>query len=89
MRLIDECYFEYLMPGVLHMQGMLWHRRYHVDIRRVRRFICLMNLDVIQPKACLSEGGVPRYIYPYLLRDLEIDKSKQVWIQISPTSHEW
>ena len=80
MRLIDDAYYrDHPTAGVLHVQGMLRLQGYHVNVKRVRRLMRLMNLHAIYPKPCLSKGGVPSYIHPYLLRGLAIDKPNQVW----------
>ena len=38
-----------------------------------------MNLMAIYPQKCLSKGGKPKYLHPYLLRNLEITHRNQVW----------
>lgn len=52
---------------------------YCVGRKRVRRLIRLMNLQAVYqaPKASISH---PEHkVYPYLLRDLNITRSHQVW----------
>lgn len=39
----------------------------------------LMNIQAIYPMRSLSKGGWIKYRMPYLLRELEIDHSNQVW----------
>ena len=39
----------------------------------------LLNLQAIYPKKCLSKGDPNHQKYPYLLRDLSINRPNHVW----------
>ena len=39
----------------------------------------LMGLEAIYPKPCLSDPDPEHVLYPYLLRDLIVDRPDQVW----------
>lgn len=82
MQEIDRYYLEHPTAGVLHMQSMLTLKGYHVNVKRVRhlmRLMHLMHLMPIYPKPSLSKGTIPKYVHPYLLRDLDIQRPNQVW----------
>jgi putative transposase len=79
MRLLDERYLNYPTEGVLQMQDYLRAEGYVVNHKRVRRLLRKMGLMAIFPKRNLSKLGKAEYVYPYLLRNLEISHSNQVW----------
>lgn len=79
MRLLDERYLNYPTEGVLQMQDYLRAQGYQVNHKRVRRLLRKMGLMAIFPKRNLSKLGKAEYVYPYLLRHLDISHSNQVW----------
>lgn len=79
MRLLDERYLDKPTHGVLQIQDYLQDEGYHVGEKRVRRLLRLMGLMAIYPKKNLSKLGHAEYIHPYLLRNLQINRSNQVW----------
>lgn len=79
MRLLDERYLDKPTHGVLQMQDYLRDEGYLVNHKRIRRLLRLMGLMAIYPKKNLSKLGHAEYIYPYLLRNLEINCPNQVW----------
>jgi putative transposase len=50
-----------------------------VNRKRVQRLMRLMGLEAIYPKPRLSAAGHGHRIYPYLLRDVRIERPDQVW----------
>ena len=82
MRLLDERYLKYPTEGVLQMQDYLRSQGHIVNHKRVRRLLRKMGLMAIFPKPNLSKLGKAEYIYPYLLRNLPIKHSNQVWQRI-------
>jgi putative transposase len=79
MRLIDEAYTERPFYGVRKMTAHLRRRGEAVNVKRVRRLMRLMGLEAIYPKKRLSIAAQGHKRYPYLLRDLTIERSDQVW----------
>ena len=79
MRLMDEHHLKHPTYGVLQMQDFLFTAGYTVNHKRVRRLLRLMGVMAIFPKRNLSKLGNTKYIYPYLLRGMEITKPNQVW----------
>ena len=47
--------------------------------RRVRRLMGLMGLEAIYRKPRTSDAQPDHHVYPYLLRELKIDRPDQVW----------
>ena len=52
---------------------------YVINRKRVRRLKNEMGLRTIYPKPNLSNPGKGHKIYPYLLRNLDIERANQVW----------
>ena len=50
-----------------------------VNRKRVQRLMRLMGLEAIYPKPKLSAAGRGHRIYPYLLRNVSIERPDQVW----------
>lgn len=79
MRLMDVHYLEHPTEGVLRMQDFLFAMGFIVNHKRVRRLLRLMGLMAIYPKKNLSRLGQKKYIHPYLLKGLNIERPNQVW----------
>jgi len=79
MRLLDEEYTRHPFKGVLRMKAYLDDLGRRVNIKRIRRFLRLMGLEAIYPKKNLSQSNPAHKKYPYLLKDLVIEKPNQVW----------
>jgi putative transposase len=80
MRLIDEEYTAHPFYGSRKMT--VWLREVQgeqVNRKRVRRLMRVMGLEAIYPKPRLSLAGRRQRIYPYLLRDVVIERPDQVW----------
>jgi len=52
---------------------------YEINQKRVRRLLRLMGLEALYPKPHLSQPGAQHQVYPYLLRNVAIDRVNQVW----------
>ncbi len=50
-----------------------------VNRKRIARLMRLMGLEAVYPKPKLSQPGESHRIYPYLLKDLPIERVNQVW----------
>lgn len=79
MRLIDERHLEKPTHGVLRMQDFLLGLGYKIDEKRVRRLMRKMRITVQYPGRNLSKLGLAQYIYPYLLRNLDVNRTNQAW----------
>jgi putative transposase len=79
MRLIDEQYTAQPACGSRRMTIWLQGSGYAVNRKRVQRLMRLMGLEAIYPKPKLSVAGRGHKIFPYLLRDVKIERVDQVW----------
>jgi putative transposase len=79
MRLIDEEYTAHPFLGSRRMTHWLIEQGEAVNRKRVRRLMRLMGLEAIHPRPKLSAAGRGHRIYPYLLRDVSIERPDQVW----------
>jgi len=79
MRLIDRQYTATPFFGVRQMTRWLKRQGQAVNVKRVRRLMRLMGLEAIHPKPRLSRQDKANPVYPYLLKDLTIDRPDQVW----------
>jgi putative transposase len=79
MRLIDEQYLQTPFYGWPRMTAHLRRGGYQVNGKRIRRLMHLMGLQAIYPKPKTTRSDQEHRIYPYLLRNLEINKPDQVW----------
>ena len=79
-RIIDEVYTVHPEYGYRRMTNIL-HRDYHIQInrKRTRRYMREMGIHGFCPGPNLSRCLINKYLYPYLLRDLNIDHPNQVW----------
>lgn len=75
MRLMDEEYTRHPFK----MEAYLRELGFEVNNKRVRRLLRVMRLSVIYPKRSLSQSNKAQIKYPYLLKDLAITASNQVW----------
>jgi putative transposase len=79
MRLIDEQYLKTPSWGSRSMRNCLRRRGYKVNRKRVQRLMRLMGLEAIYPKPKTSRPHPGHKLYPYLLRNLNIDRPNKVW----------
>ncbi len=79
MRIMDEHYLKHPTQGVMRMQDLLLSLGIVANHKRVRRLLRLMGLMAIYPKRSLSKLGLIKYIRPYLLKGLKIERPNQVW----------
>ena len=79
MRVIDETFLAFPFFGSRQMTRWLQREGYEVNRKRVRRLMRLMGLSAIYRKPSLSKKAAAHPIYPYLLRDLVVDRPNQVW----------
>ncbi len=76
---IDKQYLKTPYYGVKKMCAYLRSLKHEVNIKRVRRLMRLMGMEVIYCKPRLSQPGKGHKKYPYLLKGLSIERANQVW----------
>ena len=79
MRWIDEEFTKRPFYGVARMTASLRRLGFEVNPKRIRRLMRLMGLEAIYPKPRLSAAGPGHKVYPYLLKDVTVDRPDQVW----------
>jgi len=79
MRLIDEQHLETPWYGTRQMTRHLRREGHAVNRKRIGRLMQLMGLLAIYQKPNTSKPNPQHKVYPYLLRDLTIDRPNQVW----------
>ncbi len=79
MRLIDEQYMRHPEFGYPRMTGWLKDEGFEVNHKRVARLMQLMGLQAITPGPHTSRPAPDHKIYPYLLRNVEVERVNQVW----------
>lgn len=79
MKLMDTHILEEPTAGVLTMQSMLKDRGVYAGRERIRRLMRKAQIRPIYPRRHLTKLKENKYVYPYLLRDLRVDKPNQVW----------
>ena len=79
MRLLDEQYTRTPFYGVAKMTEWLRTKGYQVNRKRIRRLMRLMGLEAVYPKPWLSKSAKGHKKYPYLLKDVVIERPDQVW----------
>ena len=80
MRLIDEQYTKTPFYGSRRMEAWLRESKHLiVNRKRVSRLMEVMGLEAVYPKPKLSQPGEGHKIYPYLLKDVAVERVNQVW----------
>jgi putative transposase len=90
MRLIDEQYTACPFYGSRRWTAWLQRQGHAVNRKRVQRLMRLMGLEAIYPRPRLSAAGSQHQVYPYLLRDVAVERADQVWsadITYVPMAH--
>ena len=80
MKEIDKKYLECPFYGTRRMTAYLnLDLGFRLDRKRIKRLYRLMGINTIYPKKNLSKPNLTEYKYPYLLRDLKINRPNQAW----------
>ena len=79
MAMIDREYTAHPFRGSRGMTAWLQREGHGVNRKRVQRLMRLMGLEAVYPKPRLSVGGAGHKVYPYLLRNVAIERADQVW----------
>ena len=79
MRDLDELHTEWPFYGQRKLTRELQERGWKIGRKRVRRLMRVMDLEAVAPKPRTSVAIAAHRKYPYLLRDLEVERADQVW----------
>lgn len=78
-RLLDEEYMRHPFCGSRRMAVYLRGLGFQVSRKRVQRLLREMGIVAVGPKPNTSRRDKAHPVYPYLLRDVVIDRPNQVW----------
>ena len=78
LRLLDEKYMKTPFYGSRKMTMYLRSLGYKINRKRVMRLMRELGLQAIYPKPRTSIANKEHEIYPYLLRELNIERANQV-----------
>ena len=79
MRRIDELHLEYPFAGSRMLRDMLNREGFDVGRRHVSTLMERMGIEALYRKPNTSKKHPTHKVYPYLLRELKIDRANQVW----------
>jgi putative transposase len=79
MRRIDELHLEHPFAGSRMLRDMLRAEGHQVGRKHVATLMKKMGIEAIYKKPNTSRRHAAHPVYPYLLRNLTIDKPNHVW----------
>jgi len=80
MRKLDALHLRYPFKGSRRLRDDLWDvHGLQVNRKRVQRLMGLMGIQALHPGAKTTRPHPEHKVYPYLLRDLAIERANQVW----------
>ncbi len=79
MCIIDKLYLQNPSSGSRSLSRQLRRLGKKVNRKRVQRLMRLMGIEAVYPKPRTSRPHPQHKVYPYLLRDLTINRPNQVW----------
>jgi putative transposase len=79
MRRIDELHLEHPFMGARMLRDQLLRQGFGVGRRHVRTLMLRMGIEALAPQPGTSKAAPGHKVYPYLLRNVAITRSNQVW----------
>ena len=80
MRKLDELHLRRPFKGSRRLRDELWDNyNLQVNRKRVQRLMRLMGIRALHPGAKTTRPNPKHKVYPYLLRELKINRVNQVW----------
>jgi putative transposase len=76
---LDELYTAHPFLGSRRMTAMLRAEGLSINRKRVQRLMRRMGIEALGPKPRTTKPAPGHKIYPYLLRDMLIERPNQVW----------
>jgi putative transposase len=83
MRRIDELHLDYPFAGSRMMRDMLVNEGVLIGRTHVRTLMRRMGIEALYRRPRTSKPAPAHKVYPYLLRDLAIERPNQVWARTS------
>src|SRR5438270_9839484 len=79
LRRIDELFTRWPFLGLRRMTAMLRAEGQTINRKRVQRLMRRMGIVALGPKPRTTKPAPGHRVYPYLLRELAIERPNQVW----------
>jgi putative transposase len=79
MRRLDELFTAWPFLGSRRMTAMLRAEGHVVNRKRVQRLMRRMRIAALGPKPRTTKPAPGHKIFPYLLRNMAVDRPNQVW----------
>ena len=79
MRRIDELHLDFPFAGTRMLRDLLRQEGLFVGRKRVGRLMRLMGIEALYQKPKTSKRHPSQPVYPYLLRNIVIERPNQVW----------
>lgn len=79
MNIIDELYMRYPFYGSRKVRDHLRREGHKINRKRVQRLMRKMGIASIAPSPNTSMRNKAHPVYPYLLRDITINRPNHVW----------
>lgn len=77
---IDQLHLERPYMGSRQMRDRLRDQGFEVNRKKVQRLMRLMGIIAIYPKPRTSLANKAHVVYPYLLKNITIERPNQVWV---------
>jgi putative transposase len=79
MKRMDKLHMEFIYAGSRKLSSLLRREGYAVGRRHIRTLMRKMGIEALYRKPNTSRRGDGARVYPYLLKNLDITHSNQVW----------
>jgi putative transposase len=79
MRRIDALFTQWPFLGSRRMAALLRGEGHTINRKRIRRLMRQMGIAALAPKPRTTKPAPGHKIFPYLLREIAIDRPNQVW----------
>ena len=79
MRRIDELHMEFPFAGARMLRDLLRQEGYGIGRKRVRTLMRKMGVEALYQKPNTRRRHEAHPVYPYLLREVTVDRPNQVW----------
>jgi putative transposase len=79
MRRLDELFTAWPFLGSRRMAAILRGEGQRINRKRVQRLMRQMGIAALGPKPRTTQPALGHKVFPYLLRDMAIDRPNQVW----------
>jgi len=79
MRRVDELHLDYPFAGSRMLRSMLANEGITIGRTHVRTLMRRMGIEALYRRPRTSQPAPDHKIYPYLLRDMAVTRSNQVW----------